>query len=316
MSYHATRDRTLTAVVRGVDANRGVVTVFAPSINAVVEARMTHEAFAVGSSYGGWYLRAVPPVGASCRVSFDAKDVAFVDGYGGFGPGPNGEALEGYSRGQERAAWRQLQPGELEARSVGGAGWFLSAAGQAVLEAGASAVVLDAPRREVAVTADERLRIDAGASMLVLGRVERLDPTGLVDLSGGRYTALEFDLVRTTAPGAPSLPLVSVRAGDVVDGLGLPGANAFEFTLYGPLANAIFGIQTSLAGSTTITALAGLTLASSPLASPERSVLGESLVRWLTTSASFATGWGPTGPALAPAETLLDAFTSSTLKTG
>lgn len=129
--------------------------------------------------------------------------------------------------------WRKLKQGEFDCRSSGGAGYYFTADGHAVVEAGPTAIELDKNRFESFGTAGLWVRRGDGVE-LRYGEVKRLLPgtfeetkVGVPGLPPNPTAAAPKEWRRVLAFKTPPLgtPVLNIEieeAGDVRDDLGVP----------------------------------------------------------------------------------------------
>lgn len=125
--------------------------------------------------------------------------------------------------------WRKLKQGEFDCRSSGGAGYYFTADGHAVLEAGPTAIELDKNRFESFGTAGLWVRRGDGVEVR-FGDVKRLltgtfeETSAVVNPTGAVKPKEWFVEVGYPTPpaGTPKCVFYREQAGDVRDSLGAP----------------------------------------------------------------------------------------------
>ncbi|APU88893.1 hypothetical protein Rctr197k_074 [Virus Rctr197k] len=236
----AFKSRTYTGQVKGVDTANGRLTVELLGSRE----RYTVDAPVQGLSIRGMkssWQRHMPQVRDYVDVSFGPDNRPHLvrmtswmlaEDSGGWAQATAAAAQNSTTFG---TIWRSLAQGEFDLRSAGGAGYYFSAGGHAVLEAGATVIELDKRRSESFGNAGLWVRRGDGVE-LRFGDVKRLLPGTFdetpVTIAGpivpnpaGAPAAKEWKrtLSYLTPPlGVPVLYLDVEEAGDVRDDLGIP----------------------------------------------------------------------------------------------
>lgn len=236
----AFKSRTYTGQVKDIQAEDGKLT---------VELIGTREKYVVDAPVVGLSVRGIqsswqrhmPQVNDFADIAFDANNrprlVRMTSWKGGNDSGGWADISRAGrdGRGSLNLIWRTLKQGEFDLRSAGGAGYYFTADGHAVLEAGPTVIELDKNRSESFGNAGLWVR-RGGAVELRYGDVKRLLPgtfeetsVGLAPgqlppsptVAGAKEWKRTLSVQLAPSP-APPLNIEVEEIGDVRDDVGVP----------------------------------------------------------------------------------------------
>jgi hypothetical protein len=233
-----TRGRTFIGQIESVRPEDGVVQVRVEGIN---ESRLANIPL-WGMYYDGGsssWSRYMPPPGATVRLGFGPRNEMEILNYVVYGEDSDAQgdggsreprlggykALTRFARNNTNRMriWRDLRPGEFDLRSSGGAGYYFTQDGRAILEAGVTALELDKASQEARLSAFLTVMGEYGAEVR-FGDVKRTPLGGAieepVDIDPSVAVLPKEWRVRLAAqpfPGA-DFPLFEDHAGDIREG--------------------------------------------------------------------------------------------------